>query len=291
MRLRLQLGQPPEDAGRPAERRLLVRGHVVDVAQEQQVTARTREVVEQRSMAAGAEHQLALRVAEGSPVGIAGETLRLGSLRRDPEVEALAEPSADRVRAPPRELAQPRLPFGRRGEVDVRHVPCVGHDRARVDQVLLERGARPFGRVVEQHQRLGRGGIAEALGAEQGVEDGPRLARGAQPLERQPARVERVRQGVMEGEARQRLENAARGAGLDLDALLERGDQVLEHARGGSRSGHEAAAGQRPPRVPPRPMRRPALRPARCRPRAWLRAADACGPSRGSAARADRAHP
>ena len=132
----------------------------------------------------------------------------------------------------------------------------VAADGGRFVQLLFERRARTLARAVEQQQAFRQRGVVESVRAEQRVEYGSAGSERQQLLQILAALSERGRQGSVKGEARQRRERFVECQRLGVPALDRVGpaggaqqfgaalcsQQLLEHARGRPRGGHEALA-------------------------------------------------
>ena len=198
---------------------------VVDVLDENDVGVDLVEVLDEGAVAGGPEEQRAVVLAEGGVVGVDGDRVGRGLLRREGDVVADAVALLVEGHLLVEQLAEALDVLGRDGEVDA--------DRAGRDgvggtlgQMLLDGLAGPLGVGVEGDEPLGLRAVTEPL-LDDGAHDRAVVGPGGQDgLQLGP-----------EGEALDVLQQFvdARAA----LALVDEGEELLEHARGGSRGGDE----------------------------------------------------
>jgi len=119
---------------------------------------------------------------------------------------------------------------------------AVLHVEGRLHEMLLQGGPRPVSIPVEFQQCLGLAGVMKASFTEDAIENLPFLAHGSGSCRIAAGFRQRRAQVVIEGIARQALDEGLEIGAAAEPACVEGGVPVPEHPRGGSRCGHELEA-------------------------------------------------
>ena len=199
--------------------------HVVDILDEDDVGVDFVQVLDQRPVARGTEQQRAVGLPERRVVGIHGKGVGRRLLHRERDVVTDAEPPFVKGNLLREQLLEARDVLGRDGEMDARDTSRRGVGRT-FDQVFLDGLARPFGIGVEGDQPLGLAAVVQPV-VDDGIHDGTVVGPGGQHGAKLGP------EGELPDIFQQRVD------ALAAFAVVDELEQFLEHARGGSRSGHE----------------------------------------------------
>ena len=176
-------------------------------------------------MARGTEQQRAVVLPERRVVGIHGEGVGRRFLHRERDLVTDAEPLFVKGDLCGEQLLEARDVLGRDGEMDAHDASGRGVGRP-FDQVLLDGLARPLGIGVEGDQALGLAAVVQPV-ADDGIHDRTVVGPGGQHGAKFGP------EGELPDIFQQRVD------ALAAFAVVDELEQLLEHARGGPRSGHE----------------------------------------------------
>ena len=130
------------------------------------------QVLDQGAVAARAEDQFALLVADGLVLLVDGDDIGVMLLFREGYLQSDAESTLVVVLHLGQLAAEGFLVLGRDGKVQVHSVVAVLGIEGALDDVLLQRRALHLAVAVEFQQRLGQAAVAQVLLFEQEVDDG-----------------------------------------------------------------------------------------------------------------------